>query len=120
MKVVYVWGKTEIGKTSLIYKIEDEKYGCKPWSLESDTGEGPCAWDGYQGQESVLIDDYNDKMSRRFLLRLLDRYPMQVRITGGWRNFTSKRIYFTSEYPPDCWNWDAAIMRRVTEVIHKM
>lgn len=61
-------------------------------------------WDGYCGQETVIVDEmYGHRFSFSELLQLLDRYPFQVETKGGVRQFTSRRIVFTSNQDPQDW-----------------
>lgn len=58
-------------------------------------------WDGYHGQETVIVDDYRPTKALSFakLLRIVDRYPLVVQVKGSMTQFSSKRILFTSPYP---------------------
>lgn len=77
-------------------------------------------FDGYTGQEVVLIDDFKGNIRYNFLLQLLDRYPMTVNTKGGFTNWRPKKIYITSNYEPEEWYNDIkALRRRFTEVRHK-
>lgn len=76
-------------------------------------------FDGYEGQDDVLMDDYQCSMlDREFFLRLLDRYPMQVPVKGGFVEWRPKRIIITSNHNPIDWYaseqniCDAAVQRR--------
>jgi len=76
-------------------------------------------WDGYVGQQCVIIDDFYGWMKYDELLRISDRYPHRVPIKGGFVQFIAKKIYITSN--ADAWTWykferfnAAALMRRVT------
>jgi len=61
-------------------------------------------WDGYTGQETVVVDEmYGHRMPFTDLLQLLDRYPYQVETKGGVQQFTSKRIVFTTNQNPEDW-----------------
>jgi len=79
-------------------------------------------WDGYAGQETVIIDDYRGEIQFTYLLKLLDRYPMQVQTKGGWTNLSAKHWFITSNLELDEWygaNVDLApLRRRITEVRH--
>lgn len=58
-------------------------------------------WEGYDGQEYVVIDDMRgDFMKYHQLLKLLDRYPYRVECKGSSRQFIAKHIIITSPYPP--------------------
>lgn len=57
---------------------------------------------GYRNQETVVIDDYrpNAELNFSFLLRLVDRYPLLVRLKGvDSVQFNSRRVVVTSPVP---------------------
>ncbi len=78
-------------------------------------------WDGYIGQEVVLIDDFYGSLRFNYLLRLLDRYPMRLEVKGGHTQMLAKKIYITSNAELEDWysnpslNLDA-LKRRITRV----
>lgn len=50
---------------------------------------------GYMGQQCIVVDEFRGiKVS--FLLRLLDRYPMQLAVKGGQVQMAAKTVIFTS------------------------
>jgi RNA helicase len=58
-------------------------------------------WDGYEGEDDVIIDDFRaDLCPFHELLRLFDRYPHRVQFKGGSREFNSKRIFVTCNKHP--------------------
>jgi len=80
-------------------------------------------FDGYQGQEDVLFDDFDGAGAVIGLfLKLCDRYSMQVPVKGGFVNWKPKRIFFTSNVQPELWfptakvEQFAAFRRRVTKL----
>lgn len=98
-QVVYIWGPSGTGKSrycaetfgtdpSKVYWLPLQKSGNNVW------------WDGYEGQETVIIDDwypgYFGAGHCTFMLRLVDRYPLMVPVHGGQVNFAAKKIVFTS------------------------
>jgi len=102
------------------------------YALQQSSGEettywkspGDHWWDGYEGQQDVVIDDYRaDFCKFSELLRLFDRYPHRVQYKGGIVQFTSKRIFVTTpKSPQETWASRTAedlgqLMRRITEVI---
>lgn len=96
MDVRIYWGAAGAGKTRSVYEEFKSVYP-KPdnkW------------WDGYTGQECVLIDDFNPNdgwITFKNLLKLLDRYPLLVEYKGGTCNFCSKTIIFTCNDDPKTW-----------------
>lgn len=82
-------------------------------------------WDGYTGEDSVIIDDYYGWLKYDELLKLFDRYPYRVETKGGSEIFNSRRIYVTSNVSYESWykgEWykemqKEAIRRRITKHI---
>lgn len=78
-------------------------------------------WDGYDGHEIVILDDFYGWLPFDELLRLCDRYPLRVETKGGTVNFVAKIIYITSNRWPHEWysedipNKDA-LYRRITNL----
>ncbi|ADD62475.1 replication-association protein [Human stool-associated circular virus NG13] len=75
-------------------------------------------WDGYNGEATVIIDDFYGWLKYDELLRLCDRYPHRVPVKGGFVQFCSKRIILTSNIHVWMWyrfeSYDAsALMRRI-------
>lgn len=88
---------------------------------------GDFQWfDGYLNQPIVIVDDFRGEYPLPLLLKLLDRYPMQVPIKGGFVNWCPKKVYITSNIRPDIWYQDsdsasvAALLRRFERVDHVM
>lgn len=115
--ITWIYGPTGVGKTHWVIRLEPEIW------ISSDS----LQWfDGYEGNEAVLFDDFRGDMCKfRFLLRLLDRYPLQVPIKGGFTWWTPKRIYITScKHPKDVYNKENfdneekvdQLLRRIDEI----
>lgn len=61
-------------------------------------------WEGYDGHETVIIDDFRDTWADYDdLLRIVDCYPYRIENKGGSRQLLAKRIIFTSCFPPSKW-----------------
>lgn len=88
----WLWGPTGSGKSRWAFKHFPDAYYKDP---ETDW------WDGYHGQETVIVDDYRPSKSLSFakILRLVDRYPLMVQVKCAFAQFVSKRIIFTSPLP---------------------
>lgn len=106
--VVVITGPTGTGKSKWAADTYPEAY----WKPRSDW------WDGYIGQECVVLDEFYGWLPHDLLLRLCDRYPLNVQVKGGTVNFTSKNIVITSNKDPRLWYknfYFAAFERRVEE-----
>jgi len=76
-------------------------------------------WDGYIQQEAIIIDDFDDNIPYRTLLRILDRYKYLGQVKGSYVQINSPYIYITSEHPPSYYwsgNELAQVTRRLTSV----
>lgn len=101
-------GPTATGKS----KWALEKFPNAYWKQRSNW------WDGYTNQENVIIDEFYGWLPFDLMLRLCDRYPLQVETKGGNVNFVAKNIIITSNSLPSTW-WKNAYFpsfeRRVDE-----
>ncbi len=111
------YGTTGSGKTRKAFEDNESIYRKAPDST----------WfDGYYGQDCLLLDDFSgraSKMPLSFLLILLDRYPVDVQIKGGHAAMTAQHIVITTNLHPVTWYDYAnrqeqyrALMRRITSI----
>ena len=84
-------------------------------------------WNGYDGHSAVLIDDVKVDSSDalkmyRFLLQVLDEYPMRVEVKGGMRQLLAKTIYVTSRYHPKdifaFFDGGVELLRRINKIVY--
>lgn len=59
--------------------------------------------DGYEGQETVIIDEFYGWVPYSVLLKMCDRYPCLMDTKGGMVPFYPKNIIICSNKPP--WDW---------------
>lgn len=106
------WGEPGSGKTRFVY---DTHPVVEIW----DKPDGDW-YDGYGGHEVVIFDDFYGGVKYSHMLKLLDRYPMRVPIKNGFVQWRPRKIYFTSNVPPEEWYPNVAdkraLMRRITTV----
>lgn len=89
-------GRTGTGKSRLVHSISPSL-----WVASDCTGRW---FDGFSGQEDVLFDDFDGVGANiAVFLKLMDRYPMQVPIKGGFAEWNPKRIFFTSNTQIEQW-----------------
>lgn len=96
--------------------------GKSKWAMENTTDgywkQRSQWWDGYEGQEDVVIDEFYGWLPFDVLLRICDRYPLLVETKGGQTTFLAKRIIMTSNKLPDLWYpnmYFESFKRRVTK-----
>lgn len=109
--VRWIWGATGTGKTRQVRDSHESLYfkNRSKW------------WDGYEGQEAIIIDDFDARSwDFRDILRLLDRYPYRGELKGGHTQINSPYIYITCDRPPYRF-WQGIeleqIMRRINYLI---
>jgi len=76
-------------------------------------------WDNYNQQDAIIIDDFDNSIPYRTLLRILDRYVYQGQVKGSYVQINSPFIYITCEHPPQHY-WQGneleQVLRRLTSV----
>lgn len=109
-------GGTGVGKTRSVYDrfwpdlfAQDCSAGGEPW------------WDGYNGQKTLLLDDFDGRsIPFRYLLRLTDGYPIRVRVKGAFTYGAWERVCITSNLPVMSWypreRDMSPLFRRITEL----
>lgn len=119
-KVIVLIGEPGVGKTRQVYDNHDIN---DIYKLEvGDGSANSLFWDGYNGEEVILIDDFHNNIKLDYMLRLLDRYPMKINIKGSYTWRTSNTIYITSNIHPDYWYPNCpnihkeALRRRISEI----
>lgn len=110
LKVIVLRGESGTGKSSYVFSRHP---GC--WISTNPI----LRWfDGYSGQTVACIDDFNGETPFRFLLRLLDIYPIRVEIKGGHVAWNPETIFITTNRPITEWYGGekdvTPIIRRVT------
>jgi len=118
MDIEVVWGATGTGKS----RYCQENYPGAYWkSKNSGTQQ---FWDGYEGEQVIIIDEFYGWLSWDYLLRLTDRYPFSLDIKHGTIQLSARKIVFTSNKHPSEWYpnskylWDERnpLKRRLTVV----
>nr|WAE43212.1 MAG: replication associated protein [Cressdnaviricota sp.] len=60
-------------------------------------------WDGYQGQEHVIIDEFRGDINISHLLRWFDRYPVNLEIKGSSIPLSATKFWICSNLTPREW-----------------
>lgn len=116
LEVRYVFGPAGCGKTRSFYEEHgfDDVYSVSTYAHP---------WDRYAGESVILLDEFVGQLDLEFLLKFLDRYPLQLpaRYADRWAAF-SQVVMLSNQpieaaYPgvhaavPEQWR---ALTRRVT------
>jgi len=114
-RVRVYWGATGTGKSRRAW--DEASFGAFPKDPRSKF------WDGYRGQEHVVIDEFRGGIDIAHLLRWLDRYPVIVEVKGASTVLSATNIWITSNLDPRLWYPDldqetiGALIRRM-EITH--
>nr|WAE43169.1 MAG: replication associated protein [Cressdnaviricota sp.] len=93
---IWLWGPTGSGKSRMAFEMARE---CESYYVKPDDGEW---WDDYNGQECVIIDDFRGEIRYGQLLRIIDRWPFQVKRRNRRPiNFKAKKVIITSPLTPE-------------------
>lgn len=71
-------------------------------------------WDGYDGDELVIIDDISETVSFRETLKVLDVYNYLAGVKGGHTYIKAEKIWVTASFPPSQIDPSGQLERRVT------
>lgn len=119
LTVEILHGDAGVGKTRFAYNSTkpDDVF------ILNKSNSGNLWWDNYEGQRTLVIDDFYGWVEHSVILRILDRYPFRLEIKGSttWANWT--RVYITSNRHPSTWYsksfpWaeDGALQRRINYI----
>lgn len=113
--VQWIVGPSGSGKST---KAESENPGAYWLNLD---GTGTVWWDGYDGEDTVVIDDFRGDMFKyNELLKLLNgrgQYRIAFKGGSGWLH-ASKFVFTSVQRPEECYPlaYDEQLSRRITDV----
>jgi len=89
VEVTHIYGKTGTGKTRKAMEHEDV------YKIQ-----GPALkwWDGYDGERTLVIDEYDNDISCTELLGILDGYQLRLPIKGSFTYANWTKVIITSNY----------------------
>lgn len=109
---VYWWfGPTGAGKSRRAFELFGETAYVK------ETKEW---WDGYRGEQTVILDDYRPSMSPfHVFLRILDRYPMRVPVKGDYTVLSATVFVITTTSRPEHL-WQKLTEENIDQLIRRL
>ncbi len=121
VQVNVIWGAPGSGKS---YWAETMYDPGNSWALPDEQG---TTWiDGYDGQRTLVIEDFKGKIPFRTLLRMLDNYPLEMQTKGGFMPARWSEIVVTSNFHPNSWYGDdvdpwgfeiSPLQRRINRIV---
>lgn len=120
-QVIVRWGPTNCGKS--------ESARLKDWPDVPHWVWDPASkhwFDGYDGEDKIIIEEFRSHIPFRELLTLLDRYECKREYKGGMINVVASKFIITSPTHPSSWypnlaahegNLDQLLKSRITQVI---
>lgn len=116
IKVEILWGPAGSGKTRYAY----DTYGIANVYKKTQPAK-ELWWDGYSGQDVLLIDDFYGWISKNEMLAVMDIYPLQLPVKGSFTWAAWHTIIITSNSEPKTWYHDGlgeAFERRISKIRH--
>jgi len=90
VKTIHIHGETDTGKTKKAMSYDPDAYKIH--------GSGLKWWDEYEGEETLVIDDYDDQIRCPELLGILDGYQLRLPIKGSFTYANWTKVIITSNY----------------------
>lgn len=116
IEVEFVHGNTGTGKT---------RYAMQHSDVFKIHGSDMQWWDGYDGEKTLVIDEYANDIKITKLLGICDGYQLRLPIKGGHTYANWNKIIITSNLNPSDLHNNAkdmhrqALFRRITKIISK-
>lgn len=123
LDVSYLYGASGSGKTWSIFKRHDAKAICRITNYRHGKG---ISFDGYNGQEVLVFEEFSSQIPIEDMLNYLDIYPLYLPARYNDRVACYTKVYITSNLPleeqykgiqqikPETWK---AFRRRIHHVI---
>lgn len=97
-KIFINWGESGTGKTYTALKDHPDAY-----VVIRPNKDGQVWWDNYDGEETIIFDEFYGWFPYDMLLRLCDRSPFQGAVKGGFVHIKATTFIFTSNKPWEEW-----------------
>lgn len=96
LKVITIIGPSGIGKSHAAWE-------CYPGLYMPFYGNAGLWWDGYNGQEVILIEEFRGQVPLQKMLQTLDKYPLRLEVKGGAVPARFRLVIITSNTEPQDW-----------------
>lgn len=117
-EVFVYYGDAGAGKTRRAIEEAGESY--YSW-MDNEKG----FFDGYTGEDNVILDDYEGQIKFSLFKKLIDRYAMTVEVKGSSVNWKPRKIWITSNHHWTNWYSETsessvhydALARRISKLV---
>lgn len=92
--VEFITGPTGCGKTRGASEKFPNAFLLHASELSKNGGSG--WWDGYSGEETIIIDDYDNDTNITKMLNILDGYKLRLPLKGSFTYAAWKKVFITS------------------------
>ncbi len=117
LKVLVLWGEAGTGKTRAAVELA----GHSRFILDHAGGSN-LWWDGYSGEETLILDDFYGWILWNYFLRVLDGYELRLPIKGSFAYAKWTRVILTSNKHPKEWyeskGYPLELTRRLWKIVH--
>lgn len=111
--VIVLWGQSGSGKTECAKRSFPGAYSFMPQGGQTTW------WPDYDGEDTIIINEFANNFPFHYALRLLDEYGLKTQTKGGNTTLYAKTFVLTAMEPPTKW-WPGvtsnrdALYRRIT------
>lgn len=97
-KLIVLWGASGTGKSQWAQEYVKDK---RAYYVMQPTDK--LWWDGYDGHEVIIIDEFYGWIRRAAMQRLVDKLPYKVETKGGSVDIRATLVIITSNQDPTKW-----------------
>lgn len=105
MEIIVLWGQSGSGKTECAKRSFPGAYSFMPQGGQTTW------WPDYEGEETIIINEFANNFPFHYALRLLDEYGLKTQTKGGNTTLYAKRFVLTAMEPPTNW-WPNVMLNR--------
>lgn len=92
-----LWGKPGSGKSHWANELAEQSGWRQYWKPKGEW------WDGYDGEEMVIMDEFDGDMNFALFKNVVDRYRLVVPVKGGHVVFLARLLVITTNTDPQDW-----------------
>lgn len=93
--VELIIGETGVGKSRRAREIDPDAFTVNP--------EDSFPFDGYDGESTIIIDDFEGQLKYKHLLKILDGHQLRINVKGSHRYAQWNKVIITTNEEPESW-----------------